>query len=381
MTADTGKDSMSAWCGAAALGLATLFVICAVAAVAFAYTHAAVADFMSYWAAGRLAVQGQASAAYDIARHGAVEAQVAKGVGILPFSYPPPFLLFLLPFAVFPFWLAFAAWVAITAALYVIVTRRLIDVRFSLAQAGAAANFITGQNGFLTSAIFIGGSNLLAARPFIGGIILGFLIFKPQLAILLPVALIAGREWRAICGGIVSSASLSALSLLLFGSEAYLAFLNILPQFSHWLSAGRWPWGELASTFATLLALGVPKTAAMVIHCMIAIAGAALTARAWALKLEQRVPILAAATLLVSPYLFTYDSLLLTPALAWLLRYERRNWTFLAVWLFALLPVVAYVTPFPNTIPLASMLALWALHDRRLAVNTHRVSGGTSYQV
>jgi hypothetical protein len=197
----------------------------------------------------------------------------------------------------------------------------------------------------------------------------------------LPVALIAGREWRAICGGIVSSASLSALSLLLFGSEAYLAFLNILPQFSHWLSAGRWPWGELASTFATLLALGVPKTAAMVIHCMIAIAGAALTARAWALKLEQRVPILAAATLLVSPYLFTYDSLLLTPALAWLLRYERRNWTFLAVWLFALLPVVAYVTPFPNTIPLASMLALWALHDRRLAVNTHRVSGGTSYQV
>jgi glycosyl transferase family 87 len=360
------------WYRLAALGLSTVFVLCGIAAVALVHRHILAPDFLSFWAAGHLVVNGDAASAYDTARHHAVEVRALPKAAFLPFGYPPPFLLVLLPFGMLPFLIAFVLWVAITAALYAAATRRLVDPRFAFAQAAAAANFIIGQNGFLIAAIFIRGSELLATRPLLAGAILGLLVIKPQLAILAPVALLAGREWRAVLGGLLMSFALLALSLILFGSGAYRGFLDMLAQFSQLLSASRWAWGELASPFALLRFFGVPHVPALAVHGAIALAAAAITARAWALKLEQRVPMLAAASLLMSPYLFTYDGLLLTVPLAWLLRHERGPST-LAVWLFSLLPLVSYFRPFPNTISLAAMLALWALHR---AGNTAR-----AYQV
>jgi hypothetical protein len=349
------------WYRLPAFAIAVVFVVGAVAAVALARSGSILADFLSFWAAGHLTAGGQPALAYDLARHHAVEAEAVSRVGILPFPYPPPFLLVVVPFGLLPFWIALAAWIAISAGLYLVASQRMIEPWFALAQAGAAANFVTGQNGFLTSAIFIGGTSLISTRPFVAGAILGLLCFKPQLAILLPVALIAGREWRVIAGGAASSIALLIVALLLFGTDSYRGFLALLPHFTSWLGAGRWPWGELASTFAMLRSLGVPATPAMAIHVVIALGAAALTGRAWALELDQRVPILAAASLLVTPYLFTYDALLLTVPLAWLLRHEKSR-LIVAVWLLSLVPVVAYFTPFPNTIPIASLVALWALH-------------------
>lgn len=349
----------------AALAVATVFVLCGVAAVVLAYKRAFVFDFLSYWAAGKLVVQGHATFAYDIARHRAVEALAVPRMTFLPFPYPPPFLLVVTPFGLGPAWAALGAWIVVTAGLYCAAARRLMPLRFSLAQGAAAANFITGQNGFLTSAIFIQGTRMLAARPWLAGATLGLLVIKPQLALLLPVALIAGREWRAIAGGIVSAAVLFALALLLFGVDSYHGFFSILPHYSSWLSAGRWPWGELASPFALLRYFGVPQGPALWIHGLIALIAAAVTARAWALKREQRVPILAAATLLVPPYLFTYDALLLTLALASLLHNQERRWPAAAIWVLGLLPAACYFGDFPNAIPVAAVLALWLLHRVR----------------
>jgi hypothetical protein len=238
-----------------------------------------------------------------------------------------------------------------------------VEPRFAFAQAGAAANFITGQNGFLTSAIFIAGTGLLVTRPLVAGAVLGLLSVKPQLALLLPVALIAGREWRAIAGAAVSSLALMAIAWLLFGTDSYSGFFEMLSWSSQSLSAGRWPWGELATTFAMLRALGAPAKLAIVIHVLIAFGAAALTARAWTLRLETRVPILAAATLLIPPYLFTYDALVLSIPLGWLLRQPHARAPLVVVWFLSLLPVVNYFTAFPNTIPLAAIIALWALHQ------------------
>ncbi len=372
------SDAIGGWCRLVALGLATIFVLCAVAAVLIAYRGSVAPDFLSFWAAGRLVADGQPALVYDIVRHHAVEASAIPSVSLLPFPYPPFALPLFVPFGILPFWIALAAWLVLTAALYLAVTRRWIEVRFSLAQAAAAANFITGQNGFLSSAIFISGTRLLGSRPFLAGAVLGLLSFKPQLSILLPLALLAGREWRAIGGGIASSLGLLALGLLLFGVAGYSSFLSILPQFSRWLSVGRWPWGELASTLALLSWFGVAKWIALVVQACVAFGGAAVTARAWALKSEQRVEILAAATLLVPPYLFTYDALLLTLPLAWLARKQERQAEFVGVWILALLPAIAYFGPFPNTIPLAAMLALWALHRDEAGV---AAAGAAPYQV
>ena len=349
------------WYRLAATGIASLGVLASFTALHFAYSGVLAPDFVSYWAAGRMTVLGHPALVYNVGLHHAVEKLAVPTVGYLPFGYPPPFLLLLLPFGMVPFSIAFASWIAITAILYLVATRRLIDVRFSLAQAAAAANFIIGQNGFLTAAIFIRGTALLATRPFLAGTVLGLLSFKPQLAVLLPVALLAGREWRAVGGGILSGLALAAIGLLLFGVASYQGFFALLPQFSQWLNAGRWRWDELASVSALLRFFGVFPRVARAIHVALALGAAAITAHAWASKSERRVAILAAATLLVSPYLFTYDGLLLTIPMARLFQQGNRR-EFLMVWVLSLLPVIGYFRPFPNTIPIASLLSLWALY-------------------
>ena len=355
------KVGVFRWYRLAAIGIASLCVLASFAALRFVYLGASAPDFLSYWAAARMSALGQPALVYNVALHHAAEKLAVPTVGYLPFGYPPPFLLLLLPFGMAPFPIAFANWIAITAALYILAARRLIDVRFSLAQAAAAANFIIGQNGFLTAAIFIRGTALLATRPFLAGTILGLLSFKPQLALLLPVALLAGREWRAVSGGILCAFALAAAGLLLFGATSYQGFFAMLPQFSRWLSAGRWRWDELASVYALLRFFGVLPAAALAIHFVVALGAAAITGYAWATKSERRAAILAASTLLVSPYLFTYDGLLLTIPMARLLQQGSRR-EFLLVWALSLLPVVSYFRPFPNTIAIASLFSLWALY-------------------
>ena len=96
----TGESS--GWLGLAALGIATLALLCGIAAVFIAYQGTVASDFLSFWAAGRLALQGHAADAYDIVRHHAVEAQAVAGVGLLPFPYPPFALALFVPFGMLP---------------------------------------------------------------------------------------------------------------------------------------------------------------------------------------------------------------------------------------------------------------------------------------
>lgn len=365
-----------------AIAIATVFVLCAFTEFHFAFTGTIAPDFVSYWAAGRMMFEGHPTLAYDIAAHRSVEQRIFPTVGYLPFVYPPSFLLVLLPFGMAPFSIAFAGWIAITAVLYIASARRLIETRFALSQAAAAANFIVGQNGFLTSAIFIRGTTLLQSRPLVGGAILGLLSLKPQLALLLPVALLAGREWRAIAGGILCSLLLAALALLVMGTGPYQGFLSMIGHFSDWLSAGRWRWGEIASVYAALRFFGVQQSLALGIHVSVAIFVAVVTGHAWASRSDRRIPILAAATLLASPYVFTYDALLLVMPMAYL-REQGENRAFGLIWVLSLMPVIGYFRPFPNTIPLAAMLCLWALHRRSRPLSEAKDGEGSQllYQV
>ena len=329
------------------------------------FTEQKAADFLSYWAAARLAVEGTPGLAYDIAVHRALELSIGDPRGMLPFPYPPPFLLVLIPFGLIAYPPAFAAWVAITVALYLIASRGVAPLAYRLAHPQALANALIGQNGFLTSAIFIAGTRALERQPLLGGAILGLLVIKPQLALLLPVALLAGREWRAVAGAAASSIAVLLLALLTLGIEAYGGFFRILPLYARGMATSSWPWNELASVFAFARHLGVPQQPALVIHAIVALGATALVWRAWSRKSERRVPVLAAAVLLVPPYMFTYDALLLIVPMGWLIVRERAPLVIAAAFTLCLLPIVTYVGfyPGPNPIPIAALLCLWALHS------------------
>lgn len=64
---------------------------------------------------------------------------------------------------------------------------------------------------------------LLERSALLAGILFGLLTFKPQLGVLLPLALLAGRQWRAFIAAAATAAVLFAASVILFGANVWLA--------------------------------------------------------------------------------------------------------------------------------------------------------------
>jgi hypothetical protein len=318
-------------------------------------------DFLAFWAAGKMIVGGNSAGIYDIAAHHAVE-QSLTPVGTLPFPYPPPFALFVAPLGLLAFGPAFTAWLLVTGALYLAAARAWMQRRFALAQPAVLINGFVGQSAFLTSGLLFGGMKQLAARPLLGGALFGGLIIKPQLALMVPVALIAARQWRAIGGAILSAAALLLLAWAALGVSAYHAFAAMLSTFGGFVAQSRWPWHELASMFALLRFFGVPASAALAVHAAVALFAAVTVWLAWREDREGKEAILAAAALLGPPYVLSYDAVLLALPAAWLL--TRRPALGLAVWTLALIPVGAIfgLYEFPNTMPLAAIVSIVAVY-------------------
>jgi hypothetical protein len=347
----------------AILAFAALFGGIVVAACWFVWTRSYSVDFVSFWAAGRMLLEGAGPAIYDVEAHRAVEESAVGTVKLLPFPYPPPFGLMVAPFGAPPYGIAFALWVATTAALYLLAAGRWMPRLLALAQPSVLVNGFIGQAGFLTSALFMGGLGLIGRRPMLGGALLGMLAIKPQLAVLLPLALAAGRHWRAFAGAALSSTVLVIAALPVVGLDGYAAFLKLASTFAGYVAAGRWPWDELASVYALLSYFAVPRAIAIGVHLLIAVGAAALVWRAWRNDHAGKVATLAAATLLIPPYLMTYDGVILALPISFLLIDGRNSRSAIAVWLLSLFPVGAVFGLYdaPNTLPLAALVALLAI--------------------
>jgi hypothetical protein len=284
-------------------------------------------------------------------------ATAARVDGMLPFPYPPPFMFVVAPFAFFSYPVGFVLWVFATGAFYLWIMRSEI----ALAHPCVITNGMIGQNAFLTVGVFAAGIRLLDKRPILAGAILGLLSIKPQLAVLIPVALLACGNGRALCGAVLCVLGVHSLGLLFFGVDAYRGFLAALPMYSTFAETGRWPWSELASVYAFARWFGANHFLALILQAAIAANAALLVWLAWRVNARYKVELLAAATLLVSPYLFTYDGLLLAIPFA---AAGRRS--AIAFGLVAL-PVVSgiFELDIPNTMPLAALAILVELADFR----------------
>lgn len=323
-----------------------------------------VADFVSFWAAAVLGFGDDPAAVYDVAAHKAVQGQVNAPHGLLPFFYPPPLLIILLPLGLLPYWTAAVAWTAGTFVLYVAAARRLLPGAGWLAAAMPAVvvNAIIGQIGFLTAALFVAGSLSLPKRPFVGGLLFGCLIVKPHLAILLPLAFLAAGQWRAIAGAALSASGLLALALLTFGPGMYEAWLGQAPVYASILRDGLVPWHKMASVYAALRHAGVAIEPAVGLHVVVALVAALAVWRVWRRSADPAATgaVLAAASVLVSPYLFLYDTLILVMAFAWLLTVERRRWLIAGLWCVPFLGVAQnwILSAAPNLTPVVSIAVL-----------------------
>ena len=289
-------------------------------------------DFAAFWAAGRLALEGTPALAYDWASHRAVET-AALGAGFegwAPWHYPPPFLLIVTPFAALPIWLAMAAWVGSTLALYLWTCWRILPGALAVAAALAAAPtamiLVNGQTGFLTAAVF--GLALLALerRPVRAGCLVGLLSIKPHLFLAVPVALAAGSRWRAFAWAAGATAALAVLALAIFGLPVWSEFFTSVTQTSGVFSGEAGKFRMYASLYGFLRLTGLGFMPAVLIHGVLALAVLAALVQAWrrpGLAQALKAALLCFATAAVTPRILNYDLHLLVIGGLFQLRHAR----------------------------------------------------------
>ena len=286
-------------------------------------------DFVNVWAAGQLALDGQAPAAYDWTLHRTAEVR-AVGYdfdGYYGWHYPPPAFFFAAALATLPYLVAAVVWLVTTLAAYAAAIAGILGLRtgvlFALGFPAAIWNVTAGQNGFLTAALIGGTLGLLERQPALAGICLGLLTYKPQFGVLFPIVLIADRRWLTIAVATLTAIVLAALSWLAFGSASWAAFVHWAPLSSHALiDQGALDWYRLQSVFAFARAHGGGETLAWTVQGIVSLALAVGLAWLWKSRaaFELKAAALAAGALLATPYLFMYDLVVLAVAVAFLLR-------------------------------------------------------------
>jgi hypothetical protein len=289
-------------------------------------------DFVNVWAAGRLALSGQAAAAYDWPTHKLIE-QSATGHafhGYYAWAYPPTFLFVAAGLALLPYGVAHMAWVFGTFPVYLIAIRNIVGARIGYLLAAAfpavLSNFIDGQNGFLTAGLIGGTLTLLERQPIGAGALLGLLTFKPHLGLLFPVALAASGRWRAFTAAGVVATLLAGASWLTFGGASWQAFFAGLGSASQaFLSSDLADWSKFQTAFGVTRTLGGSETLAWTIQGAVALAAASAIAIVWRsdIRYEIKAAALGVGALLATPYLYIYDLTVLAVPLGFLWRVAR----------------------------------------------------------
>lgn len=284
-------------------------------------------DFSNVWTAGWMADHGRAPQAWDWPTQYAVQQQVHRNAAI-PFygwHYPPPFLIIATLLAQLPYVVALLLWQGTTLALALLLVRRLLPGQRDaiLVALGAPVVMVCighGQNAFLTATLLGAGMMLLDRRPWLAGVLLGALVYKPQFAVLIPVLVLARGRGRAFLSAGLTVALLCLATLFLWGWPVWQAFIDSLPLTRHIVvESGATGWEKIQSPFAAIRQWGGSIAFAYAVQGVVtalAILAAALVARRGAMELRGAAAL--SAALLCTPYVLDYDHVLLGIAIAFL---------------------------------------------------------------
>ena len=289
-------------------------------------------DFVNVWAAGRLVLEGHPAAAYDWPTHKAMEV-AALGhpfEGYFGWHYPPTFLFAAASLASMPYAAAYLLWTFATFPAYLVAVRAIAGERVGYLLAAAfpavLCNFVVGQNGFVSAALIGGTLFLLVERPILAGLCLGLLTYKPHLGILFPIALLAGGYWRAMLAAGSTAALMALASWCAFGTDSWQAFAGNIGHTSQaFLSDGWADFAKLQTVFGFVRTLGLSEKLAWSAQALVALTAAGCVAVSWRSRADYEIKAAALCTgaLLATPYLYTYDLVVLAVPLAFLFRLGR----------------------------------------------------------
>ena len=306
------------------------------------------ADFRVFWTAARVPARD----VYNVDALTAAQALPADEAKPRPYISPPSLLVPLAPLGALAFWPAFALWTSLAVAAQFLAARRILDPPALLLLALAPATHFTLGPGQVT--LFVGAAVLAAmaalpARPVMAGVLLAAAaLIKPQAVMLVPIALAACGNWRALASAGLAGAAAGLACLAVQGPQLWRDWLTALAGFPDLLQRlGYLP--RSLTPYATALDLGLSGPAVT----LVVVAGIVLgIVTCWRVfratgNAALRAGALGCAYLLCTPYAMVYEAAMIVPAAAFLLASRDASPPLRAsAWLAICLPFVAPALPF-----------------------------------
>lgn len=301
-------------------------------------------DFLPCYVSARLIAQGRADQLYDQqVTANSVQAIAPQPNHVrLPNLYGPQVGLFFVPLSHFSFPFAARVWVAASLLVFAgciyLVWRTCpgLSRHFQPAVICAIAfpplfHFVVrGQVSALVLACFSAAFLAFRAdRAGLAGMALGFLIFKPQFLVAIPLVLLLSRAWRPLAALVASAGAQLVFTRIYFGPAVMHAYFDALWHISRVmdeveLSLAPIQMHSLRSFWLLLIPSPETALALYVLSSMVTVWLAAVVWKSSA-PLAMRFSALTLAAVLVNPHLFVYDVLVLAPALLLLVDWTLAN--------------------------------------------------------
>lgn len=361
------------------IGWAGLLLVCELLAFGFliAWTHGAfvtidpptTTDFVSFFAAGQLALAGAPALAYDQVMHHAAEVgATAAGIEYQFFFYPPVYLFLCAVLGTMPYLMSYIWFQGATLALWLATARRILGAPAGwawcvpvLAYPAVFWTMGLGQNAMLTASLLGLVTLLIDTRPRTAGVLLGLLCYKPHLALLAPVALAAGGYWRSFIAAGLTVVLMVSVSIDLFGIAPWQAYLAELSGARAVYETGRITLAGYVTPFGAARLLGLDASMAYATQIIVSVATAVVVGWVWRRDADpaRRGAALAAGILLSIPLALLYDLMIAGVALLWIVRAAQRDgfmpWEKLLLVFCYLMPLVCRYVGQGLGVPLAPL--------------------------
>lgn len=287
-------------------------------------------DFTAFWAAAKLALAGDAAAAFEPDRlREALSLPPGMPPGDLIWLYPPAWHMAVAPLGLLSFPAAYLVYSAAAFAAFAATIRPLArplpgGSPLVLAAPAVLIALLLGNMSLLWTAGLAGALGAAAAgQAALAGLLIALLTVKPQLGLLVPVALAAGGHWRVILWALLCTAALLALSTAVMGVGYWRHFFDAMGLMSGLMTTGVVEFKGMMTWYAMFRTGGAPHAPALTAQVAIALAAAAAVGWVWSrphASADLMAAALCAAIPLATPYAYHYEMTLTLAAALFLAR-------------------------------------------------------------
>jgi hypothetical protein len=210
------------------------------------------ADYTQFYAAGTILNRGRPDQLYNFELQNRLFHETLPGVEneteqTLPYVYPPFVAFVMRPLALVPYTWSFAAWLVISAGLYVAGLALILKQAECLSRADRLTAFLLALSfepfvmecwlgGQLSAVSFFALALAFGCwqtgRPVAAGCALALCLYKPTFLVLLLPMLAVGRCWRVLAGFLAAALALAGISLLAVGPQTCIESVNVLVSFA-----------------------------------------------------------------------------------------------------------------------------------------------------